>query len=309
MLRINNSLFPTDGSPCAEYAHAHAAYLANQFDARLHVLHVVEARTNNLDDLSEVIQIREQDILEQLRMPVPPGGDDAPEERITREKRTNASAAGGILAYADEHDVDLIVLGTHGRRGVDRLLMGSVAEEVVRLSECPVLTVCGKKQPAPSREINRILVPMGLSDHTDALFAHARAIASTYDARLDLLHVIESAALPAVYGVEQVLTDSDEVRQRVQRALEQYVEAARKDDVEAHAFVREGNPAQVILDFIEEEPIDLVTIATHGRTGVKRLLMGSVAEKVVRMAACPVFTVKSFGKSLVATDAVREAQA
>lgn len=305
MLRVNTILFPTDGSSCAAYAYRHAVYLADRLDATLHVLHVVEKRTNNLDDLSDVVQVREEDILDQLRLPVPDEAADVSEQRIKREKRTHRSAAGGILAYVDEHDVDLVVMGTHGRRGVRRLLMGSVAEEVVRLSSCPVFTVCGTRQETPHQEIRRILVPVDLSAHTDRLFAHAKEIAATYAAQIDLLHVIEDTSLPTAYGVGRVMSESPEIKARVQRLLERYADRARADDLAAAVHVTSGHPAQAILDFITRHSVDLVAVATHGRTGLERLLLGSVAEKVVRMADCPVFTVKSFGKSLVAAEALQ----
>lgn len=308
MLQVRAILFPTDGSTCAEFAHAHAAFLARQFDAELHILHIVEARMNTLDDLSDLVEIEEQDILEQLHAPLPSTTSGPDEARIHRAKRTDASAAEGVLTYAADEDIDLIVMGTHGRRGMDRLLMGSIAEEVVRLSPCPTLTVCGKKQPEPDRDINRILVPMGLSEHTESLFAHARAIGATYGARLDLVHVIERAAFPSVYGVDAPSTDDAAVERRVRDALEPYVEAAQDMDVDATITVLRGHPAAALLDMLDDAAIDLVTIATHGRTGLQRLVMGSVAEKVVRMAPCPVFTVKSFGKSLVASSPTKTAR-
>lgn len=308
MLQVRSILFPTDGSTCAEFAHAHAAFLAHQFDAELHVLHVVEAHMRTLDDLSQLVEIEEQDILEQLHAPLPSTTSGPDEARIHRAKRTDASAAEGVLTYAADEDIDLIVMGTHGRRGMDRLLMGSIAEEVVRLSPCPTLTVCGKKQPTPDRDINRILVPMGLSEHTESLFAHARAIGATYGARLDLVHVIERAAFPSVYGVDAPSTDDAAVERRVRDALEPYVEAAQDMDVDATITVLRGHPAVALLDMLDDAAIDLVTIATHGRTGLQRLVMGSVAEKVVRMAPCPVFTVKSFGKSLVASSPTKTAR-
>lgn len=301
MLQVQSILFPTDGSTCAEFAHAHAAFLAHQFDAELHILHVVEAQMSSLDDLSQLVEIKEQDILEQLRAPLPSDTKGLAEAHIQRATRTDTSAAEGVLEYAADEDIDLIVMGTHGRRGMDRLLMGSVAEEVVRLSHCPTLTVCGKKQPTPDRDINRVLVPMGLSEHTESLFAHARAIGATYGARLDLVHVMEQSVLPSVYGVDAPATDDAAVERRVRDALASYVEAAQDVNVDATVTILRGHPAAAILDLLDDSAIDLVTIATHGRTGLQRLVMGSVAEKVVRMAPCPVFTVKSFGKSLVAS--------
>ena len=298
MLDIRSILFPTDGSTCAEYAHAHANFLAEQFDADLHVVHVVEDQINTLANLSELVDIDEADVLEQLRLPLPEAVKESSDGRVHRKTLTDPSVAEGVMAYAADHDVDLIVMGTHGRRGMDRMLMGSVAEEVVRLSDCPTLTVCGTRQPEPNRDINRVLVPMGLSTHTDALFDHATAIAATYGAQLDLIHVIEQSSLPSVYEVDAAI-DEVAVEERVQTALNAYVQQAASDGVEATGTVHHGHPAAVILDRVDHDPDDHVTIATHGRTGLKRLLMGSVAEKVVRMASCPVFTVKSFGKSLV----------
>lgn len=299
MLQVDSILFPTDGSAGAGFAHAHAVFLAHQFDAELHILHVVEAQMSNLDDLAQLVEIREQDILEQLHIPASSDTGAPSDAHIHRATRTDDSAAGGVLAYAAEQDIDLIVMGTHGRRGVDRLLMGSVAEEVVRLSACPTLTVCCRNQPEPDRDINQILVPMGLSDHTDALFAHALAIGATYDAQLRLVHVIEKAVFPPVYGIEEASSYDEAVERRVRRALATYANAADEQGVEAAVAVLHGHPAEAILNILDDGSIDLVTIATHGRTGIKRLLMGSVAEKVIRMAPCPVFTVKSFGKSLV----------
>lgn len=138
MLQLDRILFPTDGSSCAECAYEWATQLADPYDLELHMLHFIEERTNNLDNLSELIDIREEDILPELRIPVPQKKE---ERKMRREKVANPSAADGILEYADAHDIDLIVMGTHGRRGVERLLMGSVAEEAVRLFESPVVTM------------------------------------------------------------------------------------------------------------------------------------------------------------------------
>lgn len=309
MLQVNSILFPTDGSPCAEYAQAHAAFLADQFAADLHMLHVVEADIGSLSDLSNIVDLDEREILEQLRLPVPEAVEAPSEERVHRVKRTDESAAQGILDYAADEDIDLIVMGTHGRRGMGRLLMGSVAEEVVRMSESPTLTVCGPDRPTPTRDINRVLVPMGLSEHTGTLFDHARAIGATYGAELELIHIVERSPFPPVYGVDADPASDTAVTDRVHEALEEYAASAHELGVETRITVRRGHPAEVILERIETAPIDLVTIATHGRSGLRRLLIGSVAEKVVRMASCPVFTVKSFGKSLVDASAAGPATA
>lgn len=131
-------LYPTDGSEGAEAALKHAIDHALTYDATLHVLFVVEER---------ISEARAAEILDSL---------EATGERTVEEVRSTAKSAGveslrgyigsgspyrQILAYSEDHDVDLIVMGTHGRRGVDRYLLGSVAEKVVRTAPCPVMTV------------------------------------------------------------------------------------------------------------------------------------------------------------------------
>jgi nucleotide-binding universal stress UspA family protein len=264
MIHLDRVLFPTDGSDCAEHARHHAAYLADRFEAALHVIHVEERDV----ELTDVIDIREADVLDDLH-DVIRGEETLVAEPRTQEHRVvHRSAAGGILSYAAEHDANLIVLGTHGRTGVRRLVLGSVAEEVVRRAPVPVMTV-GQEATAPDEmEEGHLLVPVDFSEQQPRLLAHARELALAYDMTLTLLHVVERESLPEVY---EAYADPPEPG-----ALAERVEAA-----------------------LDERAADLLAIATHGRSGVERMLMGSVAEKVIRRAPCPVFTVKSFGQSLV----------
>jgi nucleotide-binding universal stress UspA family protein len=206
-----------------------------------------------------------------------------------------------IEEYTADHDIDLVVMGTHGRRGANRLLIGSVAEEVVRSASCPVLTIRADEKVAPGEAVRRILVPVDFSDVSNRAIQHAKELAMTYGARLDLLHVVEEIALPAAYGMEPVNLVIPEVVENSERAL---ADMAREEIGYEHIVVHAltGYAVSTILDFADENDIDLMVIATHGRTGIDRVLMGSVAEKVVRRAPCPVFTVKSFGKSLVPSE-------
>lgn len=129
----------------------------------------------------------------------------------------------------------------------------------------------------------------------------------TYGAEIHLLHVVEEVALPGAYGMEPISFVVPEIIQSTETALADMVkEEVGYEHVRVESVA--GYPATTILDYIDEHDIDLVTIATHGRTGLDRLLLGSVAEKVVRRAACPVFTVKAHGKSLVDAPSSQTAQ-
>ncbi|MFW5964672.1 MAG: universal stress protein [Natronomonas sp.] len=135
-------LFPTDGSDGAKAALDHAIDHALRYDAELHVLYVVE---ENLP----VLEAGQAELLDAL---------EAEGERAIDDARDRAKAEGvdsirgtvaggspyrGIIEYIDDYDIDLVIMGTHGRRGIDRFLLGSVAEKVVRSADCPVLTVRG----------------------------------------------------------------------------------------------------------------------------------------------------------------------
>jgi nucleotide-binding universal stress UspA family protein len=209
-----------------------------------------------------------------------------------------SSAPAAVLAYADEQDVDLIVMGTHGRRGLDRFFIGSVAEEVMRLATTPVLTVHSEGSRGADH-VERILVPVDFSEHSKLSVTYARELAATYGARIDLLHVVEDVTLPTVYGLDPYPLGAPEVLGRIENGLMTMIEEAPGADVPIEAHVRNGHPIRDIIAFAEERDTDLIVIATHGLSGVRRLLMGSVSERIVRAAPCPVFTVKSFGKQLV----------
>lgn len=295
MIHLNRVLFPTDGSECAEQARGHAVQLADRFNAALHVIHVEERDI----DLSDVIEVCEDDVLADLHAPhdeKPPVADP----HVQECRLVHPSAAGGILSYAAEHDISLIVLGTHGRSGVRRLVLGSVAEEVVRKAPCPVLTVGRSASAVSSFQDGTLLVPIDFSEHQDRLLAHARELARMYNMSLTLFHAIELRGLPDAYGVDANPPKPGTLTDRTKKVIEKRADELREMGVETRVEVRNGHPAVEILEAANDFEVSLVAIATHGRSGVDRMLMGSVAEKVLRRAPCPVFTVKSFGSSLVA---------
>lgn len=302
MLNIKNILFPTDFSPRAEDAFSHAAHLAHRHEARIHVFNVVtpdEADQTNPMDYLPLEQSEGALVLvaEDVDLPGPPQPEMNVE--IVYQKMEGVSPAKEIVDYVNEHAIDLVVMGTHGRQGIDRLLSGSVSEEVVRQATCPVFTVLGREEPQPGPEIRRILVPVDFSENARLGLAHARELARAYDASLDVLHVVEEAVFPSVYGIDPITPYLPDVQERATEALERLVDEVVGDAVPARLHVTSGYAARDIIDFAEEHGTDLIAMTTHGRTGLERFLIGSVTEKIIRSASCPVFTVKPFGKSLL----------
>lgn len=149
--------------------------------------------------------------------------------------------------------------------------------------------------------IRRVLVPIDFSEHSVRALAHAGALAATHDAALTLLHVIEDPTFPAFYGAASaVYGPSPDLTDEADAALQELA-----DEVDLGAVpsvtceVQTGRAAPGVIDWAEAHDTDVIVLSSHGLTGLKRLLMGSVAEKVVQRAPCPVFVVKAFGKWLV----------
>ncbi len=191
-------------------------------------------------------------------------------------------------------------MGTHGRRGLRRLLLGSVAEEVVRLAPCPVLTVPEKeeREGLAADHVERIVVPVDFSKHSRLALTYARELAKVYG--LHLLHIVDEVVYPDFYP--PVLPSggpiTKELRDQSLDRLRELINAPSLEGIQADVHVRTGRAAPEIAEFTHDQAADLIVIASHGLTGLRHMLLGSVTEQVVRRAGSPVFTLKAFGKQL-----------
>ncbi|MES3628994.1 MAG: universal stress protein [Longimonas sp.] len=286
---IERILVPTDGAGPASWALEHARFLANEHNATLHFIHVYTSDEGPVDSL-ELASFESE-----ASIPAPDVLNDTPYPVVKRSV-THPSVPDGIVRYARQEEVDLIVMGTHGRTGVHRAMLGSVAEKVVRHAHCPVLTIREQTHRSPQQSIDHILAPIDFSSHTHIVTEQATAFAKRYGARVTLLHVLEDIAVPTTYGIDPMITDSEPVRARITERLSREADMLREQGVEVESRIRSGNPAEEILALAENDQVDLIAIATVGRTGIARFLLGSVAEKVVRQAPCPVLTARRPGQ-------------
>jgi len=293
MLRVKNVLVPTDFSRCADQALLQAAALAQHTDATLHLVHV--ATLPSYRDGTVSAEERTRDLVAWLRKMAA-----VPDLRIVEAERRGLSVAAEILAYGEEIDADLVVIGTHGRSSLGATLLGSVAIEVVRHAACPVVTVRERDGTRLLTALKDILVPVDFSDFSHRSLRKAAILARESGATLHLLHVVDAPLHPTFYatGVKGPLDVDPELHERCRLELVRLA-AEEAPDVATELYVDQGRPADVICRFADRGLVDLVFIATHGLTGLRRFLMGSVTEKVVRHAPCPVFVVKAFGKSLL----------
>lgn len=301
-MTLDNILIPTDFSACADHALSHAVELADRFDADLHILHVV----NELDpdwygitDAQErAVKLREQiktEARERLRKIAPE--KDEYTFSTTVSLQLSFDVADSIHEYVDERDIDLVVMGTHGRRGIDRLMLGNVANKLIRHAPCPVMTIREEVPWTDEKEnivYDDILAPIDFSDHSKRALETSKLFADRYQARLHLLFVAEQRTVPTfsdtgIPGVGVVEMDPEIVK-NAEEALKQLNENTEGPEVKSVYHVREGNVSSDIVDFAETHGVDLIVMATRGLTGVSRFLLGSNTERIVRVAPCPVLT-------------------
>lgn len=306
MLKINKILYPTDFSNAASHALPFAVGLAEQFDAELHMLHALVLHADDpgnvahrFPNIEELYKSMHESAQERLGAAAEEHASDGLE--VHQHQERGIAAPGVILDYVEEQDIDLVVMGTHGRRGLRRMLLGSVAEEVVRLAPCPVLTVRERAEMQATAKIDNLIVPIDFSEHSKLALSYAAELARPHGAKIQLLHVVEETVYPDFYL--PVLPSGDIVTEKLVSQANQRLEqlaADVADGVESEAFVKTGRAAHEIADFVKEQDAEMVVIASHGLTGLSHVLLGSVTESVVRRADCPVFTVKAFGKKLAA---------
>jgi nucleotide-binding universal stress UspA family protein len=279
-------LVPTDRSDAATKAVEGGIALAERFDASLHVISVAEYNSYPIQiqsELSSDLGQQAEATLSEVRSQSAQTGVDLTTQVIESDK----SVHEGIIDYSTDHDVDLIVMGTHGRTGLNRLILGSTAERTLRASPIPVLTVHEETEISP--EFESLLVPTDGSQTATEAATHAIQIAAMTEGSLHVIHVIDLIALSGEYGSGRIL---EQLSEAGQQAIDDVVDRATAADVQSvEAAVLSGAPSQAIVDYATDCDVDLIVMGTHGRSGLDRFLIGSVTEKIVRLADVPVLSV------------------
>jgi nucleotide-binding universal stress UspA family protein len=296
-------LVPLDGSELAEVVFVYAKELAGRLDLDVVLLHVYSPAESELlpkhrayvERVAEIIRRQ----LEEVRKGtgILPGGK-------TVEVRGELAAghpAYEILRYADETGIDLILMGTHGRSGVSRWAIGSVADKVLRASKVPVLLV---RAGIPDEIVydkwprRTGLVPLDGSELAEVVLPHVEAVAKQRGVELVdvvLLAVCEPTVRQSDYPPEGIMNWDDHVA-KVKQGCVQYLAGVEKQLKDAGLNVRSevqmGDPANTIVEYANTHPFNLIVMSTHGRSGPSRWVFGSVAEKVLQGVSSPIFLVR-----------------
>ena len=299
-------ILPLDGSSFAEEAVPMAGFLASAFNSQLHLVHVirpspdVDFKTPE-EDLEWRTQVREaaSGALGEIAGKLRREGVNARAE--VREGRV----VDTLLACAEEWKADLAVLTTHGAGGFRRRWLGSVADALLRRSEVPVLLVrpwdeTTDRTPEEPR-FRTILVPLDGSRGGEAALAHAQSLRDRLGAKLVLVQVVPSPLeVGTLYGIPSVKVGG-EARQKQKDAAHAYLEEVvgrlgegqgGQGGVEIRVAEASG-AAEGILEAVRVTGADLLVLSTHGRGGISRTVVGSVADKVIRGAVPPVLAVRA----------------
>lgn len=294
-------LVPLDGSPLGERALPVALALARRSRSRVELVHVhrpvassanAPMYDNRLDD--EVEQRTRERI-------------SAITESLVRDEGVTATAVflrGNVASALDEHaaargGVDLIVMTTHGRGGFSRFWLGSIADALIRRTSVPLLLVRPDPEDTPdAREpiFRRVLVPLDGSARAEEVLGHAAALGSPGATEFLLLTVVTSRVVVDPFPSLATMADREDLAQLIEAERARAGEyLARVGDsfreigaTVSTSTVVNAHPASGILEFAREHAIDLVVLSTHVRTATERILIGSVADKVVRGARAPV---------------------
>jgi nucleotide-binding universal stress UspA family protein len=287
-MNLHKILVATDFSAEADNALEHALDIARRVGAEIVLIHVcpvieLSDYPRSGHDWAEILRAQlagNRDRLEMVRSQVSGQGVQVSQMVIDDEPED------GIIAAAGQLGADLIAMGTRGHAGIERVLLGSVAEQVIRAS--PVSVLVARQGQRPAGGYQRILVPTDFSASAD----RALEIACDLVARggtIDLRHYWHTPVFGPIPDPDKL--DEEWYRTTSERGAER-LERHRSGDYEIKFTATGGLARKEILDQLDQEPYDLVVMGSHGRKGVKRLFLGSVAEAIIRHANCSVLVVK-----------------
>jgi nucleotide-binding universal stress UspA family protein len=292
VLKIERILCPSDFSDFSERAFDYGLSLARHYNAELFLLHVVRpviigypeyAIPDSVNEFYGELREHAEEQLREFAKAHAAGGVQAKvavEEGVVTE---------WIIGFARENSIDMVVMGTHGRRGVQRLTLGSVTERVLRKAGCPVLAV---RRPAhdfvaPGSEedpvhLRKILFCSDFSECSKRALNYALSLAAEYKSELSLLHVLEHLPSPQ---------ERDRENDRVLRRLEENVPEEAQGCCKIKPVVRAGKPYEEIVKLAEQDQTDLVIVGVRGRNVLDLAVFGSTTHRVLQLGPSPVLAI------------------
>jgi nucleotide-binding universal stress UspA family protein len=305
-----NMLVLLDGSELAEVVFPFAKELAARLNLEVTMLQVygnigrnfVPAHQAYIERAADKIKSQIEDVQERLGIPLE-------EKQIeVRGELADGHYAEEILTYAESNNIDLILMASHGRSGIRRWRMGSVADKVLRAAKVPVLFIrAGAEDTTPYDEwpTRTIVAPMDGSETAESVLPHVVALArqrAIEPVTVNLIRVCDPPIAPSYYSpelsgvplnwgefMEQEMT---RCKQTASDYLSDIAKQLDNQGIKAESTILVGKAADEIIDFASKNPFSIIVMATHGRTGLSRLVFGSVTESVLQAVSNPILLTK-----------------
>ena len=295
-LKIKLILCPIDFSEFSVSAYQHALSVAGHYRAKLVAQHIVELWRHPAADF-----VASAGLYEEYSQALRESGKEQLQEFVKKHTHDEIQpellvqvgvAADSILSFAQSQETDVIVMGTHGRRGFDRLMLGSVTDRVMRTAPCPVLaaskpphgSVAAGRERGHVHHLSRILFCADFSENSERALKYAISATAEYDAELTLLHVLEGA--PSLAKTEEAMAVAAE-------RLDKLIPPDGRKTLKIKTAVRIGKTYAQIIQLAEEAQIDLVTMGVRGRGALDVAVFGSTTYRVMQLGSCPVLAVRS----------------
>jgi nucleotide-binding universal stress UspA family protein len=300
MIQLNKILVPVDFSDASERAIHYGLSLAMQFKARLAIAHIVPSSTA-LDYTfpSETYDLETKAFAaakERLPQMVPWEFHDA--VNLLPIVKTG-DVRDELLGIIREEAVDLVVMGTHGRRRLERFLLGSTTEAILRKAPAPVLTVshldpAKEIHTAERASIRRIVYASDLAPNAGMGLHYTAELARAFGSEIDIVHVMDRIEV-GYWGLEMgqfaYPPDPEAARLNALQQLQTFIEAEHAGDLRMKAFAIEGVPHSAITKFAEDVNADLLVLNMQSKSKLERALLGATAERVIRSARVPVLSI------------------
>ena len=283
MIALTRILVPHDFGATSAAAMRYAAALTRMFGDALDVLHVGDPK----DAINASDGVGTTPLHQLMTL-----SDEAGEATALHFRF--GTPRDEIVRFAQERRTDLIIMGTHGRGRIGHAVVGSVAEGVVRAAPCPVMVV---RDPSHEFVVPNILVATDFDRASATALTYAKELGWVFGGRLHLLHVAENWFLKPVVWDPHALEAS-----KRQQLSDQFTDQERNALHAKTVLLLADDPAAAIIDYANSSAIDLIVIGTHGRSSIDRLLMGSVAERVIRRAPCSVLAVRHPEREFVSAE-------
>ncbi|HSF17191.1 MAG TPA: universal stress protein [Vicinamibacteria bacterium] len=299
MIRFERILCPTDFSRFSFRAADYAVALAKQSEGLVHFLHVFPAVLVHPDHFPYVAEpvYLETEVRERALARLDAFAALCRAEKVeTRFSVLEGQPASAILDAAESDEADLICLGTHGREGFERLVLGSVAEKVLRKSRCPVLTISepGVEDRLQPAGFERIVCAIDFATLSLRAVEYALLLAQEAGGNLTLLNVVEWFPEGGDWEFPMSVAEyREQMEENVKKRLDEIVPDEARDWSEIDTEVRSGKPYREILETAREREASLIVMGVRGRNPLDIMLFGSTANQVVRHAPCPVLTINT----------------